>query len=86
MNSTEYNMIKNVLTLRYSPSLETRFPKLTWSDFIEKQFSDPVEFIEKSVNKERTVIEMVLVTKYQEREQRNTRIKRIKEVQKGNNN
>ena len=41
--------IKNILTLRYNPTKKTLLPKLTWRDFVEKQVSHPINFVEKSI-------------------------------------
>jgi asparagine synthase (glutamine-hydrolysing) len=42
-------MIKNILTLRYDPSQKIDANKKTWQDFVEKQYIDNEEFIEKSI-------------------------------------
>jgi asparagine synthase (glutamine-hydrolysing) len=39
-------MIKNVLTLRYDPSLETHNEKITWQAFEVKEYPDYLEYIE----------------------------------------
>ena len=42
-------MIKNILTLRYDPSLKTNWEKLSSEDFELKESSDYLESIEKSI-------------------------------------
>lgn len=42
-------MIKNILTLRYDPSLKTNWEKLSSEDFELKESSDYLELIEKSI-------------------------------------
>lgn len=41
--------IKNILTLRYLPTKETQFQKLTWKDFVEESIKDPTDFVENSL-------------------------------------
>jgi len=45
-NST---MIKNILTLRYDPTMKTDMPRKTWADFTEKQFVPSLDFIEETI-------------------------------------
>ena len=48
-NNVNPTMIENILTLRYDPTGETRLPKLTWKDFVGKESTHHVEFIEECV-------------------------------------
>ncbi len=41
--------IKNILTLRYNPSVNSTLPKLTWNDFTSTNNELSIEFIEKSI-------------------------------------
>ena len=41
--------IKYILTLRYLPSENPQFLKLTWKDFIEQPISNPIDFVENSL-------------------------------------
>lgn len=50
MNVNE-KMIKNILTLRYDPSLEIEGKKFVWEDFKPKEVSDYFELIEKTIIK-----------------------------------
>jgi len=43
--------IKNILTLRYNPSVNPILPKLTWNDFTSTNNESLIEFIEKSMKK-----------------------------------
>jgi len=43
--------IKNILTLRYNPSLSPTLPKLTWNNFTTTNNELSIEFIEKSMKK-----------------------------------
>lgn len=42
-------MVRNILTLRYNPLQKISVNKKTWQDFVEKQYSDNEDFIEKSI-------------------------------------
>ena len=50
MNEKNYSiMIKNILTLRYDPSLETSRNKFTWNDFEVQEFPNYLEKIENTI-------------------------------------
>ena len=42
-------MIKNILTLRYDPTMKTSFAKKPWNDFTEKQITPSLDFIESTI-------------------------------------
>ena len=48
-NHISSSSIKNILTLRYNPTKKTLLSKLTWKDFVEKHASNPINFVEKSL-------------------------------------
>ena len=50
MNVNE-KMVKNILTLRYDPSLQTEGKKFAWSDFQPIEFSNYFKIIEKTIIK-----------------------------------
>jgi len=43
------NSIKNILTLRYNPSISPTLPKLTWNNFTSTNNESSIKFIEKSM-------------------------------------
>ncbi|MGI0077985.1 MAG: asparagine synthase C-terminal domain-containing protein, partial [Nitrosopumilaceae archaeon] len=50
LNDNNYaSMIKNVLTLRYNPSLETSNGKIAWQNFEAKEYPNYLEYIENAI-------------------------------------
>jgi asparagine synthase (glutamine-hydrolysing) len=47
--SINENLIKNVLTLRYSPTTKSQIPKLDWKDFVQRPNNNSSEFVEKKI-------------------------------------
>ena len=43
------DLIKQILTLRYSTTIKTQIPKLTWKSFVEKPSNTSAEFVEKTI-------------------------------------
>ena len=43
------DLLKQILTLRYSPTTKSKIPKLSWKDFTQKPQNNSIEFIEKTI-------------------------------------
>lgn len=45
----DISAIRNILTLRYLPTKQTQFKKLTWEDFVEESTNNSTDFVENSL-------------------------------------
>lgn len=43
------DLIRNTLTLRYSPTVKSQIPKLNWKDFVERPDNNSSEYVEKII-------------------------------------
>lgn len=46
---TNADLIRHILTLRYSPTVKSQIPKLNWKDFVEKQDNNSSKHVEKII-------------------------------------
>jgi len=44
-----HNLIKQILTLRYSPETKSQIPKLGWRDFTERPQNSSTDFVEEAI-------------------------------------